>query len=238
MRKKLDCIVVDDDEFSLSMIEDICKHSKWARIIKSFNCPKKFLDTAHEVKFDLCLLDINMPKIDGLQVAKIVNDKPIIFITGLYDKLKDALDIAPVDIVTKPFKKQRLEKAFEKANAQLGRHRPVEYTLFNIAESDKKMRIHLNDILFVRSDIADPRNKHVYLKGGGTYTLMNCTFERLLDLCPALIKVNRTELISSLAVHMVKHDVITLNGVYDNNKPRRVSLSDNCRKGFIDFIHY
>jgi len=238
MIKKLDCIVVDDDEFSLSMIEDMCKRSKWARIVKSYKSPKKFLDKAQDIKFDVCLLDINMPEMSGLQVAKIVNDKPIIFITGLYDKLKDALDIAPVDVVTKPFKKQRLEKAFEKASIQIGARKPVEFALFNIAESDKKMRIHLGDILFVRSSAADPRNKYVYLKGGSTYTLMNCKFEQLLDLCPSLIRVNRTELISSKSVHMVKHDVITLNGVYDNNKPRRVSLSDNCRKDFIDFIHY
>jgi len=238
MKKKLNCVVLDDDEFSVAILEDTCKKSKWVKIVRSFNSPKDFLDAMHEIEFDLCLLDIEMPGINGLKVAKIIGNKPIIFITGQYDKLKDALDISPVDIVTKPFKRKRLEKAFEKASIHIDKTGLVEYALFKVAESNDKVKIYFSDILYVKPDTVDPRNKQLYMANGVSYTLMNYTFEHLLSICPVLVMVNRAELVSARAVHTVRHNIVILKGVYEGNKAKKVILSDNCRKEFIAFIHY
>jgi DNA-binding response OmpR family regulator len=72
------------------------------------------LKAFHNIKFDLCLLDVMMPKIDGFALAKEIRTKdnkmPLIFITAKSlkeDKLA-GYDIGADDYITKPFDEEEL----------------------------------------------------------------------------------------------------------------------------------
>jgi len=70
---------------------------------------------------DLVLLDIKMPKMNGLkalkQIKAIQKDLPVIMVTG-YDSMetaKEAIDKGASDYIVKPFDSTRVKKAVEKA---------------------------------------------------------------------------------------------------------------------------
>jgi len=237
MKRRLKCVILDDDQLLLEILVDACKDSRWVKVVKCFNSPKEFLNAVESIHFDLCIIDVVMPEMDGMEVVKRLGSRPVIFITGATDRLKDALDVAPIDVVTKPVNKDRLEKAFKKAYKCLRKDSNTKYALFNVAESENKIRLALADILFVKSDIVDPRNKSIYLKSGTCYTLMNYTFDYLLDLSNSLIKINRTELVSMKAVEQVRHDLITLKLSDKINPYRQVTLSDGYRKEFMEIVN-
>lgn len=230
--RKLKCVLVDDDPLLLQIMQDLCENSPVAEITHSFLSPKEFLNSMPTLDFDLCLLDIYMPELEGLVLAQLLEGKPVIFVTGTDSKLKEALDLAPIDIITKPVRKERLDKALAKAYSLI--YEKKEFALFNIAENKGKVKLKIEDMFFIQSDSSDPRNKKVYLKDGSKCTLMDYTFERLLEISPKLIQVNKSEIVSLDAVEGVNHDVITLKISHGKHKSTEVSLSSSYKKRFLE----
>lgn len=62
---------------------------------------------------------------------------------------------------------------------------------------------------------------------------MNCAHQELLKLCPNLVQVNRSELISLEIFHKIEYDDITLN-LNENGKEKHVTLSRAHRYEFIN----
>jgi DNA-binding LytR/AlgR family response regulator len=234
MNKKLKCVLVDDSPYIIDAMKVLCRNFTTFELTETFTSPKAFLEAELKLDYDLCMLDICMPEIDGFAVAKRIY-KPVIFITVAEEKLKEALALSPIDILTKPFTAERLNSAIEKAHKIIKNSGAANnYALFNIAESSDKMKIFLADVLFVKTDDISPRNKIIYLKNSEKYTIMDCKFETLLEMAPALVQVNRQSLVSIDAVKHVRHDLIILNNVIDNKVSMEVTLSDTCRKKFME----
>ena len=237
MIKKLQAVAVDDNPEFLSLLLQLCKESPLVEVVHSFTDPTEFLRQAPNLEFDLCLLDIQMPVMDGTTLAQVLDCKPVIFISGIDHKFRDALNISPIDIVPKPMMKDRLYKAFRKAHDLLIEKK--EFELFNVAESSKKVKVRLADILLVSTDEIDPRNKQVWLKGGEKYTLMNCKIERLVANSPSLVQVNKSQAVSLEAVKEVEFDLLTLNGVAaDDGRPKQVTLGTVYRAKFKERMLY
>lgn len=118
--KKLKVAIVDDDESLHDIMTDMYSDSDMIEVKYNFTSSKKFMEEVALLDFDLCFLDISMPSVNGLLVAQKLNKKPFIFITGSEDKLKDALNLEPIDVVTKPFNKNRLDHAINRAFELIG----------------------------------------------------------------------------------------------------------------------
>lgn len=236
MARKLKTIAVDDDPFIIGTIEDLCRDSPIIEIVKTFSNPKEFIDKIPTLDFDLCLLDVEMPEMQGTVVAQMLKNKPFIFITGADSKLREALSLAPVDVVTKPILKDRLDRALNKAYELFVDKQ--EYALFNVAESKRKMKLHLHDILLVVTDTVDPRHKTVFMRNGEKYTLMECTLEGLLDICPLLVQVSKSEAVSLEVVNEVEYDMVTIKGIEGKEVPKYVTLGRAFRKSFKERLFY
>jgi two-component system LytT family response regulator len=228
MNTKIKVAVVDDDDAMHDILHDYYNDSGLIEIKFDFTDSRKFMEAAPSLDFDLCLLDITMPGADGLLIAQLLKNKPFIFITGSDDKLKAALGLEPMDIVTKPFNKTRLDHAIEKAHKMIVENN--QYALFSVAECNRKVSIHLPDILFVGTDEYDPRHKPIILKGGVKYTIMDCSLEELLSLTNHLVQVNRRELISLEVINEVEHDLISVKNTCPDIMPKEVTLSRAYKK--------
>jgi DNA-binding LytR/AlgR family response regulator len=222
MHKKIKIAVVDDDPSMLDILSDFYQESELVEIKYKFTDSRKFLRQAPTLDFDLSFLDINIPYIDGLVVAQLSKKKPFIFITGSEDKLKDALGLEPIDVITKPFSKERLDHAIEKAFKLIGNK--IEYVLFNVAESKRKIKIHLNDILFVGTDDTDPRHKSIILKDSAKYTLMDCSLGEILAMTSHLVQINRRELVALDIIDEMAYDVISLRNNEAKGIPKELTL--------------
>ena len=218
------------------MLTDLCKRSPWVKIVGTFSDPTQFLKKAPTLDFELCLLDVNMPQIEGLVLAQMLGNKPVIFITGMENKLKDALNLAPIDVIVKPITKERLDKALEKANALLASKK--EYELFNVAEHSRKVKLRLDDILVISADEDDARNKLAVMRDGAKYTLMGYTMEELLELWPSLVQVNKGQLISIEVFSEINHDLVMLKGVNTEDIPGEITLGRTYRQQFMERVFH
>jgi DNA-binding LytR/AlgR family response regulator len=229
MNKKIKIAIVDDDDYVHDFLNTIYNNSDIVEMKYSFIDSAKFIEAAPNIDFDLCMLDVRMPFMDGLEVARHIGSKPIIFVTGSDDRLPEALELSPIDIVIKPFTRERIDRALEKAS-KLIMDEDVKYGLFNVAESRKKVCIHLDDILFVKTDDVDTRNKLVVLISGTQYTLMNYSLNEILKVAGHLVQVNRQELVSVANISEVNADNITLKSSNGTCVPTKITLSEGHKQ--------
>src|SRR6185295_14957881 len=97
----------------------LCDQLPELDVIKAFNSPETFMKEAARLDFDICILDIEMPGMNGIEVASLLNNKPVIFTTAYKEYAIDAFDVDAVDFVRKPVQRERLQQAVQKALKRL-----------------------------------------------------------------------------------------------------------------------
>ena len=74
------------------------------------------LKAINELKPDIVFLDIQMPKLTGLELVELIEDMPLIIFTTAYDEYAiKAFELNAIDYLLKPYSPERLSKAVEKA---------------------------------------------------------------------------------------------------------------------------
>ena len=99
MNTRLKCVLLDDEIPGLTYLKMLCEQITELEVVKTYNDPLKFLAEAPLLDFDLCILDIEMPRRDGVQVAQSLHGKMIIFTTAYREYAADAFELDAVDYV-------------------------------------------------------------------------------------------------------------------------------------------
>ncbi|MEW6109664.1 MAG: response regulator [Nitrospirota bacterium] len=115
-------LIVDDSQLIHSMYRLVLRRYKECRITDAMNGLEALDVLSREGDFDLILLDINMPVMNGLQFMekisreKIYNDIPIIVVSteGKEEDTLRALKLGASGYVVKPFKPHMLYELIEK----------------------------------------------------------------------------------------------------------------------------
>lgn len=110
----LDVIIVDDNETNRLVLMTLCK--KWGMKSSSFGSAKEALFYTNDKKYDIGLIDIVMPNMNGLEFAKQFvkqneynKSVPLIALSSLGDKIATFDDFFSAHII-KPINEQRLKK--------------------------------------------------------------------------------------------------------------------------------
>ena len=119
-------LIVDDEPLAIERMQVLCAELPQLSVIGTAGDGEAALRLADKLKPELLLLDMTMPGIDGLGVARQLarrGDAPaIIFVTAHEDFAVEAFDLEAVDYVLKPVAAERLERAIDRA---IGRREPV-----------------------------------------------------------------------------------------------------------------
>ena len=236
MNTVLKCVLLDDEIPGLTYLKILCEQIPELEVIKAFNSPTKFLSDIENLNFDLCIMDIEMPEINGLQLATLLKGKLLIFTTAYKEYAADAFDLDAIDYVRKPVRKERLEQAVKKA---ITRHNSKstakEFVQLN---TDKgKTLLYFKDIAYIKASDTDSRDKIAILLNGSSLTLKNVTFENLARLLPAsqFCRISKREMISRTIIHTYSHNEITTVLNISPGQPLKIILSEVYRSQFLKF---
>ena len=156
---KIKCIIIDDEPLAIKVIETHLKEMPEMELVATFNSPIDALPLMTDDSIDVLFLDINMPKMNGLEFLRTLTNKPHVIITTAYREFAvDSFDLDVLDYLVKPIPFGRFLKTINKLSGriQLERRGTDDVNLqeepFIFLKVDKKMmKIKLNDILFVES---------------------------------------------------------------------------------------
>lgn len=237
MNTKLKCLLLDDELPGLAYLKILCEQIPALDVVKAFNSPESFLSELPNLDFDLCIMDIEMPGMNGLQVANLLHGKPVIFTTGYKEYAAEAFDLDAVDYVRKPVKKERLEQAVQKAVKRLASSTRVK-SFIQLNTDKGKAIIFFDQLLYIKSSDLDSRDKTAWLTDGVNLTLKNISFEKLLELLPPdeFCRINKKEVIAIKVAKVFSFDEITTTLSDNNGEPLVLSLSEVYRNDFIQKI--
>lgn len=206
--------ICDDDISQVDFLESIL--TPWLKInniladIKKYSSAKSFLfDYESEKDFDILLLDIEMPEINGIKLAKTVRKEnhslQIIFITGFYDYFSDGFDVSALHYLIKPVDEGKLFPVLDKAINNLKyRQRSV---LINTQDAD--IKIPLSDIIYIEAENVFI-NIHTVNGVYRTRTPLTKFYENLDD---SFLKVHRSFIVSlSYVKKITKKDLTLISG--------------------------
>ncbi|PZU85074.1 MAG: two-component system response regulator [Chryseobacterium sp.] len=223
------CVILDDELLAISYLKLLCDQIEGIEVVKAFNNPKVFLQEINDIDCDLCILDIEMPTMNGLQVAELIKDKKIIFTTAYKEYAAEAFDLDVVDYVRKPIKKERLQQAFEKAEKLLGEQQKNQFFEWNTNLG--KTRIFVNDIIYIKTSEIDSRDKDLRLKNNSDIILKNLSFKNLSELLPQknFVQINKKEMVNIQHIQVFSLSEIILNINSSEGNPLKLFISDVFR---------
>jgi len=151
MNNNLKCVVVDDEPMAREILISYINKTLNLDLIETFKNASEALVFMQENTVDVYFLDINMPEISGLTLAKIINKKSkIIFTTAYREYAVDGFKLQAVDYLLKPFAYDRFLEAVEKISPTSKME--ITSSTFMFVRSERKMvKVDFEDILYVES---------------------------------------------------------------------------------------
>jgi two-component system, LytTR family, response regulator AlgR len=120
-------LIVDDEPLAVERMQIICAGLPALNVIGTASDGAAALRLVEALHPDLVLLDMTMPELDGLGVARrlasVASPPAIVFVTAHDSFAVEAFDLDAVDYVLKPVTPERLERAIGRALARRGQGR-------------------------------------------------------------------------------------------------------------------
>jgi DNA-binding LytR/AlgR family response regulator len=227
-------LLLDDELPGLKYLKILCEQIPELEVVKAFSSVDKFLGELSSLEFDLCILDIEMPGMNGLSVANLLEGKPVIFITAYKEYAAEAFDLDAIDYIRKPVTKERLQIAVKKVTDRIQQLKPIKN--FIQLNTDKgKTLLFFDQVAYISASECDSRDKNVLLHDGKSILLKNISFEKLSQHLPEdwFCQVNKKEMIALRCVQFFAHDEIITNLLQPSEKPVAITLGDAYRENFL-----
>lgn len=153
---KMRSIIVDDEPIARKILQEFVEQIDFLEVAGQFENVLKADVFLQANQTDLMFLDIEMPKLSGLNYLKNTNKKPLVIITTAFPKYAiEGYEMDVIDYLVKPIAFDRFFKAVQKAKEyhsvknNASENAPTSY-LF--VRSEKRIeKVELNDILYIES---------------------------------------------------------------------------------------
>lgn len=121
MPDKIKVLVVDDEALARDLLKNYLAGIAGVEIAGECENGFEALKMVQELNPDLLFLDIQMPKLDGFELLEVLDPCPDIIFTTAFDQYAiRAFEMNAVDYLLKPFSRERLMQAVEKAKIRIG----------------------------------------------------------------------------------------------------------------------
>ncbi|MCI4670016.1 MAG: LytTR family DNA-binding domain-containing protein [Bacteroidia bacterium] len=160
------CLIVDDEPLALDVLEAYIERLDDLELVARLDNAVEAFNFLQKEEVDLLFLDIQMPKLTGIDLLKNISDPPqVIFTTAYRDYALQGYELNVVDYLLKPISFDRFLKAVNKVIQNQGKsddtepepsgpkQEPLNYQdAYIYLKSDKKMvKVPLAEILYIES---------------------------------------------------------------------------------------
>ena len=221
--RTLRTLIVDDEPLAVERMQIICAGLPALAVVGTASDGAAALRLVEALHPDLVLLDMTMPELDGLGVARRLagGESPpaIVFVTAHDSFAVEAFDLDAVDYVLKPVTPERLERAIGRALARRGGRRGSGEAVENrwigefwVPHRSELLRIAADDVTridaerdYVRLHVGDASGS--ITSGGRSYLLLQTIAGLEARLDPAkFIRVHRSVILRRDRIVGLRHD--------------------------------
>lgn len=230
------CIVIDDEPLARQGMQMLVDEMPNLEFAKDFANPVEAGDFLQKNAIDLVFLDIEMPRINGIDFLKNLHNPPMVIFTTAYPQYAiEGFELDVIDYLVKPIRFERFFKAVTKAQAIKSAMNGVEAVNdFTMTDEDhvfvradrKYVKLYLKDI-----DTIEGLKDYsiIHTNGEKTITAMNLkTIEGQLP-AEVFIRVNKSYIINKNHISEVESDNIHIG-------TKQVPIGERYRQDFFDRV--
>jgi len=239
----LNCIAVDDEPLALGLVSKFIEQTPFLRLSAKFHSAAEALKAIHDQKIDVIFLDIQMPDLNGIELARLLDNVPsrprVIFTTAYNHFAIEGFRVDALDYLLKPFSYEEFLRAAQKAlnYAELLSRQPANSEVARMeAESDyiflkveyQLVRVLLNDILYIES-LKD--YVKVWLEGKDKALLSLTSLKALEEKLPPnrFMRIHRSFIISL-------DKITSINKTAVNIGKTLITVGDQYKDAFAAFV--
>lgn len=153
----LKCLIIEDELPAQRVLKNYISDVPSLELIGTYTSAVEALEKIRENDIDLLFLDINLPKLSGLNFLRSLSNPPQVIITTAYpDYAPEGFELSVVDYLLKPFSFERFLQAVSKvessdpSESEVNKDRSQTFTFIKVDKTLQK--VDFEDILFIESD--------------------------------------------------------------------------------------
>ncbi|MCD8073062.1 MAG: LytTR family DNA-binding domain-containing protein [Alistipes sp.] len=200
------CIIVDDEPLAREAIEMLVAENGTLSLAGKFNSAAAAHNYMEENPVDLVFLDIRMPGTTGIEFARrIPRTTPVVFTTAYAEYALDSYEVEAVDYLVKPVRKERFDRAVEKASAYhkmlVGEEKAQPGNIgedhFFVKSQRRFFKVNFGDILFIEG-----LKDYVIIQMTDQRVITKMTVKGISELLPAgtFMRVNRSYIVNTARI--------------------------------------
>ncbi len=236
--KKISCIIVDDEPMALNLIEGYVLKTPFLDLKGKFSNAIEVIDFLNTETVDLLFLDIQMPELNGLQLAETLSsDSRVIFTTAFDQYALEGYKVKALDYLLKPFDYKEFLLAANKAkewfslvwnNLPQNTNTEAPPSYFFVRSEYKQIKIHFENILYIEG-LKDYVKIWLINEPKPILTLMS--LKKLEDELPKnnFMRIHRSYIIALDKIQSIEKNQVVINHQY-------ITVSDQYKDTFSQFI--
>jgi len=218
----LKCIAVDDEPLALRLVETFIAQTPFLELACSCDNAVEAMSLIREQQPDIVFLDINMPNLTGMELARLLQEQPgplpkIIFTTAYNHYAIEGYRVNAVDYLLKPFSYEEFLRAANKV-LQLSEensnhfHSAADDEFIFLKVEYQWVRISLKDILYIES-LKD--YVKVHLEDSQKALMSLISLKALEEKLPAakFMRVHRSFIVSLDKINAISKNSIFINKI-------------------------
>ena len=230
---KLKCIIIDDEPIARKVLQEFIEEIDYLTLTGQAENPLKAMSLLNDENADIIFLDINMPKISGIEFLKSSKYNAQIIITTAYPVYAvEAYGLDVLDYLVKPISFDRFLKACNKARETSGQRKstPVQPTHadnhFFIKCENQIEKIFYDDLIY-----AEAMMNYVMLYTSSKKMMVYITIKGLEEQLPAelFIKVHKSFIVNKNRIRSIEGNIINIGN-------EKITISQNLREKVINEI--
>jgi DNA-binding LytR/AlgR family response regulator len=226
----INCLVVDDEPIAREGIMEYIRQIDYLFPVAQCKSAAEASGLLQKNKIDLIFLDIQMPKLTGIEFVKALAEPPLVIFTTAYSEYAlESFELDVVDYLLKPISFARFLKAAEKTQSYLkAKNKEVSITsdYFFIKCNGKIEKIIMTDVVYIEA-MANYVIIHTNQKKYITYL----TFSGIAEQLPShlFVRIHKSYLVAISSIQTIDGSEIIIGNI-------RLPMSKNYRNDVMSRI--
>ncbi|MCD2259198.1 LytR/AlgR family response regulator transcription factor [Psychroserpens luteolus] len=222
------CAIVDDEQTARNILRKYVNDVPRLEVVNESKNALEALDYIQNNEIDLIFLDIEMPKLSGLNFAKLINkNTKIIFTTAHREFAIESYELNATDYLLKPFSFERFLKAVQKVAQPVSKNVESKNSTYIYVKVNKQMvKVSFLDLLYVEG-------MSNYIKVHTSAEVL-VVYEKLSTIINSLPSSMFARIHKSYIVNISKIKLYTKEYVEIQNK--HIPISSTYRNSLFDML--
>ena len=234
--RTLTCIIVDDEPLAVRQLVAYTERTPGLQLLNSFTDSIAAINAVKEQKPDLLFLDIQMPNINGMELARLIPEKTrVIFTTAFKEYAFESYEVSALDFLLKPIRYNKFIAAVEKAQRWFSRETETAATTAPVGRDNIFIRVdgelrllNMSDIMYV----SGMKDYVVFYLDDGSKLITHITMKAVEDMLPAsdFLRIHRSYIVALKKIRSVDRN----NCVYIGKEI--IHVTDSYRPPFDAYL--